>query len=84
MKNKPLTFHETFPPEREHIGQLLLLADTMNYMNKEDISRVTGIPTGKSSGKVSPHIIYASIYGTPRSKKREKGNTIGLIKDTVR
>ncbi|MGI6544043.1 MAG: hypothetical protein ACOX44_13495 [Limnochordia bacterium] len=72
MKNKPLTFHETFPPEREHIGQLLLLADTMNYMNKEDISRVTGIPTGKSSGKVIPHIIYAQYMGLLEVKKRER------------
>jgi len=58
-----LNFHETFPPEREHIGRLLLLAEDMEFMTKEEIFTATGIPTGKSSGKVVPHIYYAEYMG---------------------
>ena len=36
----------------------------MTYeLTKEEISEVTGIPTGKSSGKVEPHIMYAIYMG---------------------
>lgn len=42
----------------------LLTSDVFDTpMTKEDISRETGIPTGKSSGKVEPHITYASYMG---------------------
>jgi len=58
-----LNFHRTFPPEREPIGRLLLLADDMSFMTKEEIFSATGIPTGKSSGKVIPHIRYAEFMG---------------------
>lgn len=35
-----------------------------NYSgSKEEISEKTGIPTGKTSGKVVPHILYAQYMG---------------------
>lgn len=63
METVGLNFHDSFPPEREHIGRLLLLADNMPFMTKEEISAETGIPTGESSGKVIPHIRYAELMG---------------------
>ena len=58
-----LSFHQTFPPERDCLARLLELASDMPPMTKEQISQVTGIPTGTSSGKVEPHIQYAEFMG---------------------
>lgn len=63
MSGINLNFHQTFPPEREHIGRLLMLADEMDFMTKEQIFQATGIPTGARSGKVVPHIRYAHYMG---------------------
>lgn len=58
-----LSFHQTFPPERDCLARLLEIASDMPPMTKEQISQVTGIPTGTSSGKVEPHIQYAEFMG---------------------
>lgn len=59
--NKPvnLQFHQTFKPEPEHISSLLMAADDIESISLDQISIITGIPTGKSSGKVVPHLEYA-------------------------
>ena len=48
---------------------------------------MTGIPQGKSSGKVEPHINYAEYMGLIRSEKEKKEKKIKLTKtelgDTV-
>lgn len=63
-----LNFHRTFGPEREHISRLLELASGMTPMTKEEIFSQTGIPTGRSSGKVEPHIRYAVFMGLLKDK----------------
>lgn len=40
-------------------------------MTKEQISQATGIPTGKSSGKVEPHIQYAVFMGLVRHQVQD-------------
>ncbi|WP_148629978.1 DUF4007 family protein [Bacillus sp. E214] len=56
-----LNFHQTFAPETESIIRILSLASSSkDFLTKEEISEVTSIPTGKSSGKVEPHIYYAA------------------------
>lgn len=66
MKNKALeayhlNFHQTFAPETESISRILSLANCdLGFLTKEEISAQTTIPTGKSSGKVEPHIYYAA------------------------
>lgn len=64
-----LNFHQTFPPIPDGISRLLSVADRGGAYTKEEISQQTGIPTGKSSGKVEPYIRYA-VY-------------MGLLKDDV-
>lgn len=54
-----LNFHQTFPPTTDGISRLLSVADRGGAYTKEEISQMTGIPTGKSSGKVEPYIRYA-------------------------
>lgn len=71
MSQLDLNFHETFAPEREHLGRLLLLADNMPFMTKEEISAETGIPTGVSSGKVIPHIKYGEYMGLVNVERRQ-------------
>lgn len=61
--NRPLHFHQTFPPTLDYIRRVLLLGDSSDFMTKEEMSAITGIPTGKSSGKVEPHICYAQYMG---------------------
>lgn len=81
-----VNFHQTFPPTLEYISRLLEITDMTEEITKEEISELTGIPTGKSSGKVEPHIDYA-IYmglienisehsGKYRLIKTKLGNTI--------
>lgn len=65
MSSFPLSFHQTFAPEKEAIAQLVQFASIQNnkFFTKEEISEQTSIPTGKSSGKVIPHINYADAMG---------------------
>lgn len=58
-----INFHQTFRPEKQYITSILEIAGDLGYRSVKDISLQTGIPNGKSSGKVEPHIIYASFMG---------------------
>lgn len=51
-------FHETFSPQLVYLSELLELASNKYTGDKNEISNLTGIPTGQSSGKVIPHIKY--------------------------
>jgi hypothetical protein len=56
-----LNFHQSFAPEIEAVSRIVSLADSdAGFLTKEEISEKTMIPTGKSSGKVEPHIYYAA------------------------
>lgn len=69
-----LNFHQTFPPEREAISQLLQHSKKKyGFLNKEEISQMTTIPTGEKSGKVVPNIIYAEIMGLLNVEIEGKG-----------
>lgn len=58
-----VNFHGSFLPDLEHISRLLDIADNYDFLSKEEIFELTGIPTGKDSGKVEPHIMYANYMG---------------------
>lgn len=58
-----LNFHSGFKPEKQYISSILSVADTTEPMSVQDISAYTGIPNGKSTGKVLPHINYAKYMG---------------------
>jgi hypothetical protein len=59
----PLSFHMTFQPERQYLGALLRDVQSSDGGTIEEISARTGIPTGKSTGKVKPHVQYAQGMG---------------------
>lgn len=61
MAKYNLNFHETFPPDRAYLSKILQNTDVIDNITMEDISELTGIPTGKSSGKVVPHINYSKF-----------------------
>ncbi|MFR2887298.1 DUF4007 family protein [Clostridium butyricum] len=63
IQNKSFDFHQTFQPQRIYIANILELAYSNYQGTKEDISKISGIPTGKFSGKVIPHIKYACYMG---------------------
>ena len=52
-------FHQTFPPTPSYIGRILAIADGTKRSARE-VSDLTGIPQGESSGKVVPHLKYAA------------------------
>lgn len=64
-----LNFHQTFPPTAEFIMRLLEVSDNETALTKEQISELTGIPTGKSSGKVEPHITYSEYMGLIKDER---------------
>lgn len=64
-----LNFHQTFPPTAEFIMRLLEVCDSGTALTKEQISEITGIPTGKSSGKVEPHISYSEYMGLIKDER---------------
>lgn len=63
LKKDSFEFHNKFQPQRVYLAQILNLAANGYEGTKEEISEVTGIPTGKSSGKVVPYIKYANYMG---------------------
>nr|WP_321306841.1 hypothetical protein [uncultured Sphaerochaeta sp.] len=58
-----INFPMTFFCERQSISKILELAKNKYFGTVQEISLVTGIPSGKSSGKVKPHIDYALGMG---------------------
>jgi hypothetical protein len=42
-------------------------------LTKEEISEITGIPTGKSSGKVEPHVEYGIYMGLFENMSKQSG-----------
>ena len=55
-----VNFHQTFKPESQYISSILSIADNNDGLSLREISQLTGIPQGESSGKVEPHIVYSS------------------------
>lgn len=63
IKRDDIEFHKTFQPTESYITKIMELAGKHYAGTKEEISSMTGIPTGKTSGKVIPHIRYAKYMG---------------------
>lgn len=63
----PLNFPQDFLPDRAMLARLLAFAVAGGAGAKQEISSATGIPTGKSTGKVEPMIHYASGMGLVRA-----------------
>lgn len=78
MKLVNLNFHQTFPPDEVMLSHLLTSDIFDTALTKEEISMNTGIPTGKSSGKVEPHIEYASYMGLVVDSFKEGKHTLHL------
>lgn len=85
-----VNFHKTFIPERRLIAQLLRYAALGKEGSYGEISAETGIPMGKSSGKVPAIIDYARgmgliVLGKPGKKeaKRPVLTDLGRVVYTV-
>lgn len=59
----PLNFPQTFLPDRRLLARLMPFAAANGSGDKVQIGEATGIPTGKSTGKVEPMIHYARGMG---------------------
>ncbi len=68
-----INFHQTFAPTLEYLSRLLEITDMTEEQTKETISEITGIPTGKCSGKVEPHINYAIYMGLVKNTCNTRG-----------
>lgn len=68
----PINFNQGFIPERKYLSKLLKYAKEKKNASKSGIANVTGIPTGNSSGKVEPHIKYATAMGLMQSNYSKK------------
>lgn len=66
-----LNFHQSFKPEKQYIGSILDVANSADSLGVQEISAYTGIPNGKSSGKVEPHISYAKFMGLIEAEKKD-------------
>ncbi len=67
----PLNFPQTFLPDRRLLAKLLPFVANNGSGDKEVISTETGIPTGKSTGKVNPMIYYAQGMNLISASKAE-------------
>jgi len=72
MQNLALNFCHDFLPERHYLSRLMSFSENGASGTKLSISEATGIPTGKSSGKVEPIIGYATAMGLIRSEWKNK------------
>lgn len=79
MSRTNLNFHLTFKPERQYLSSLLSEVISCSGLDVQKISNLTGIPTGKSSGKVEPMICYAEYMGL---LTKEKSNGLYTLKLT--
>lgn len=66
----PLSFHQTFISERRLITAILDYAAMGKQGNYQEISSETGIPMGKSSGKVPAILAYAEGMGLIKIMKK--------------
>ena len=66
-----VNFHQTFKPESQYISSILSIADNNYGLSLKEISQLTGIPQGESSGKVEPHIVYSSSMGLIEYEKKD-------------
>ena len=71
-----LNFHQTFRPEKQYIAAILELAEDATVRTVKEISALTGIPNGERSGKVEPHIIYATYMGLITYEKKDGGYSL--------
>jgi hypothetical protein len=71
----PPSFHQSFCPERRYLSSLLKLASRQFEGTTDQISEETGIPTGKSSGKVDPHKKYCQAMGLLKIKPSRGART---------
>lgn len=58
-----LNFHETFVPERTYVEKLIAFLSVKPGATTQEITEQTGIPQGKSSGKVSSTLSYCRGFG---------------------
>lgn len=68
-------FHQTFVPERQYLHAMLRFAARGGKGDIESMAEETGIPTGSSSGKVSPSFDYCRGMGlihVPRTRSAVK------------
>lgn len=65
-------FHETFVPERQYIKALLSFAASNQEGTYQEIRDITGIPMGKSTGKVSAILKYCIGMGLVTCKGSER------------
>ena len=63
MIKKGLSFHQSFKPEHNLLCSLLQSLPECSGKTAQEISKLTGIPTGDSSGKVVPTIYYLEYMG---------------------
>ena len=73
LNSLPLSFPQTFLPDRALLARLLRFTAKDGSGNKEEISQITGIPTGASTGKVEPIIRYALGMGLIDANKTTGG-----------
>ncbi|MEH6626565.1 MAG: hypothetical protein V7739_08975 [Motiliproteus sp.] len=73
-----INFSQSFVFEYKYGAALIRLAESEISMDKNEISAVTGIPTGDSSGKVEPIIHYLTGAGVISSEKKSGRWTISL------
>ncbi len=73
VKGLPPSFHQSFFPERRYLASLLAAATQGFAGTAEAISEHTAIPTGKSSGKVVPHLKYLQCMGLLKSANASAG-----------
>jgi hypothetical protein len=73
LKALPLSFPQTFLPDRDLLARLLKFTAQGGSGSKEDISQTTGIPTGASTGKVEPMIRYTLGIGLIDANKTTGG-----------
>lgn len=74
----PVNFHKTFIPERRLLAALLDYAALGKQGSLKEMSQETGIPMGKSSGKMPAILDYAQGMGLIEEESDKGSNTKSL------
>lgn len=78
FKRLGVRFHQTFMPEKIYITKMLSFAATDGLGRDTEIADKTGIPTGKSSGKVPSTMQYCLGMGLIERSTVNKARQISL------
>ena len=80
----PINFHQTFIPERKNLSLLLETIEESIEISDKELSKLTGIPMGESSGKLPSILAYAKGMDLITISKKPRVISLTNLGDAIK